>query len=254
MHYPSWRQQLVRSLHLHRSKPEAKYFQVASTSLKGLPTLRTMVFRQFIDDTNLLASVTDMRSDKVMHWQNNYHTQLHWYFAKTREQYRISCHVSMLAKQNGEIVFINDYKPSFDKKPKAVLMEQWQNLSPTARGGFFVPAPKSLYKADDADCSALTTMVIEGSDSETSLNSEHAQDGQEPDRKAHATSKQIDADANYIKRNPSPYFVAVLFEPYKVDYLDLKTNPHTRQLHSLGGTEENPRPSESVWTCVRVHA
>ena len=44
-----WRQRLARSLHLSRSKPEAKYIQLATLNDEGFVQNRTLVFRGFID-------------------------------------------------------------------------------------------------------------------------------------------------------------------------------------------------------------
>jgi pyridoxamine 5'-phosphate oxidase len=99
--FPSWRQRLVRSLHVNRSQAQSKYFQVASVSKDGLPKNRTMVFRGFIPESLNLVSVTDIRSDKVLDWQQNTPKKFEicWYFAGSREQYRIAGHVSLVSNE-----------------------------------------------------------------------------------------------------------------------------------------------------------
>lgn len=61
----TWKQRLQRSLHLSRSKPEAKYFQLATVSAEGKPDSRTLVFRGFGESGDTLLAVTDMRSEKL---------------------------------------------------------------------------------------------------------------------------------------------------------------------------------------------
>jgi PPOX class probable FMN-dependent enzyme len=210
MIYPVWRQQLSRSLHLSRSKPEAKYFQVATVSSSGLPSVRTMVFRDYADESNNLLAVTDIRSDKVSDWHKHAEAQVHWYFVKSREQYRLSCKIRLVFQNAaGDLQVLGD---ATTKNGKSVVAEdlaksyrqQWQNLSTKAKEGFFCAAPKS-----------------------------------EP-----VCTKQKDANVKGDKI--SPYFALLVFKPYYVDYLDLKTAPHTRVLYTA---EEIPEDNAkaSAW-------
>jgi len=148
MNFPSWRQQLVRSLHLHRSKPEAKYFQVASVTQESLPKLRTMVFRGFEEDNHNLLAVSDIRSEKMLDWKHSPKTELHWYFVKSREQYRLSCNVSVIYQQNNaELAYFgHDLEKGLDLSK--LYRKQWQALSNGAQAGFFCPAPKSALDID----------------------------------------------------------------------------------------------------------
>nr|WP_136252274.1 pyridoxamine 5'-phosphate oxidase family protein [Ningiella ruwaisensis] len=184
MNYPGWRQDLVRSLHVCRSKPEAKYMQVASVSPAGLPCLRTMVFRRFLDNSNTLSAVSDCRSDKIKHWQIQPKAELHWYFVKTREQYRLSCDVQILTAQ----------EDAQSESNQALITQAWQQLSKSAQEGFFVPEPKTDKTGNQ--------------DGENSVQ-------------------------NISNQQISPHFALCLFSPYEVDYLDLKTTPHTRVLSEL---------------------
>jgi PPOX class probable FMN-dependent enzyme len=119
---PVWKQRIQRSLHLGRSKHESKYFQVASVSKAGSPKVRTMVFRGF-GEQHCLFAVTDTRSDKVEDFKHQAQSQICWYFAKTREQYRFDCTVDCISE--GEV-----YK------------EYWDKLSESAQLSFYAPAPK----------------------------------------------------------------------------------------------------------------
>lgn len=144
MVFPRWRQSLARSLHVHRSKPESKFFQAASVGvIQGTNELtvenRTLVFRGFDDDSNNLLAITDIRTDKYTQWQQNPQSQICWYFAKTREQYRISSAVYLVGPNNYDSDDIN----------KNLRLKVWQNLSEKARAQFLWPAPKETLSVKD---------------------------------------------------------------------------------------------------------
>jgi pyridoxamine 5'-phosphate oxidase len=88
---PSWRTALAASLHRNRSSAASRYFQLATVSDKGLPSVRTVVFRGFEEATSSLIVVTDRRSEKVRHLATNSAGSVCWYFEGTREQYRLDC-------------------------------------------------------------------------------------------------------------------------------------------------------------------
>ena len=125
-----WRSHIARALHLNRSKPYSRYLQLATVNLQGLPTNRTVVFRGFLENTDRLQVITDLRSDKVSHIQHQPWGEICWYFTKTREQFRIA----------GNITLIKSDFPDF------TLLEQrkqvWQKLSDSARSQFAWAYPK----------------------------------------------------------------------------------------------------------------
>ncbi len=125
MNFPRWRQSLVRSLHLQRSKPEARYFQIASISPDNMVKNRTMVFRGFVDNSLDLLAVTDSRSEKIQDWQNDPQSEICWYFAKSKEQYRITVEVQLCFNQSDTL-----------------RQKTWQQLSSNAKSQFFWPTPK----------------------------------------------------------------------------------------------------------------
>lgn len=121
--FPIWKQNLQRSLHVSRSKHEAKYFQLASIDCDGNPAVRTVVFRGFAQDDQQLFAVTDKRSDKFKEFTEIPKAQICWYFAKTREQYRLAVDVELL--------------------DSGCLVESyWNALSVNAKQSFFLPHPK----------------------------------------------------------------------------------------------------------------
>ena len=141
---PDWKQRLVRSLHLSRSKLEARYYQVATIDEQNNVHNRTVVFRGF--ENNLLLSITDKRSDKFEQLKANKQSQICWYFAKTREQYRLSCHVNLIEEPSGELVRA--------KYGQDLRQKVWHGLSPKAQTAFLSPQPKAAYVATDSKLQA----------------------------------------------------------------------------------------------------
>jgi PPOX class probable FMN-dependent enzyme len=221
MKYPVWRQQLVRSLHLHRSKPEAKYFQAASVDENMLPRLRTMVFRDFLEGTHSFLAITDSRSEKVEHWKRSPETELHWYFAKSREQYRFRCKVGLVQLPQNNLADISGVLNMSEQSAKDCLLNTWEKLSDSAKKSFSAPSPKSK------------------------LNTELPEDIREYGIERKGSSNDTNApEATKDKLVVSDYFTLVVFEPYASDYLDLKTRPHTRQISNL---------NESHWQAQSVN-
>ncbi|MFT6330088.1 MAG: PPOX class probable FMN-dependent enzyme [Bermanella sp.] len=208
--FPSWRQRLVRSLHINRSQPQSKYFQVASISVDGLPKNRTMVFRGFIPDSLNLISVTDIRSEKVSDWLSTTPKKFEicWYFAGSREQYRIAGHVSLVSNDT-----LKDENGAHSKRQSAFFSEkflhqQWANLSRGAQEQFLWPSPKAPFdsKVDEADIQTKET------NNESQVNNS-----------ANSNKAESAFDIN-------DHFCVVIFTPLSVDYLNLKGSPQLRCL------------------------
>jgi pyridoxamine 5'-phosphate oxidase len=87
---PPWRIALARSLHLNRSLPQSRYLQLATKDERGWPRNRTVVFRGWLEPSSRLQFVTDVRSAKIQALSQYPEAEICWYFAKTREQYRIA--------------------------------------------------------------------------------------------------------------------------------------------------------------------
>ncbi len=191
--FPTWRQRLVRSLHVNRSQAQSKYFQVATVSIDGLPKNRTMVFRGFVPDSLNLLSVTDIRSEKVIDWKVSTPKKFEicWYFAGSREQYRVAGHVSLVSSELINDANIRNPERKSVYLSQKFLREQWTNLSSAARAQFFLPTPKAPFEADDEDFNQRTENTVEA-----------------------------------ISDN----FCVVIFTPLTVDYLNLKNAPQLRCL------------------------
>ncbi len=144
-----WRSPLARALHRNRSRAYSRYPQLATVRPNGRPANRTVVFRDFLSDTNSLLFVTDIRSAKVDQVAQRPAGELCWYFTQTREQFRLG----------GQIHLITDQ----DRDPQLTQIHQslWEKLSVQARQQFAWPEPGQ----------ARTTAVYEPTDLSESLPS-----------------------------------------------------------------------------------
>ncbi|MEL7297963.1 MAG: pyridoxamine 5'-phosphate oxidase family protein [Pseudomonadota bacterium] len=136
----AWKQRLVRSLHINRSKPDARYFQLATVDRCGSPDNRTVVFRGFDDDESMsLLTVTDTRSDKVAQVLQNPSVSVAWYFRQSREQYRINGFAELRVADDHSLDDLADDNASYCV---ADTLKHWHALSDSARAQFFWPHPK----------------------------------------------------------------------------------------------------------------
>lgn len=131
-----WRSPLARALHRNRSKPESRYFQLATVTAEGRPANRTVVFRGFAEASNQIQLVTDRRSDKLGQIQANPWAEACWYFTQTREQFRLTGRLSVITADHPEV------------QAQADRRFAWQKLSNGARQQFHWPQPKAKRQED----------------------------------------------------------------------------------------------------------
>jgi PPOX class probable FMN-dependent enzyme len=249
--FPSWRQRLVRSLHVNRSQPQSKYFQVASISVDGLPKNRTMVFRGFIPDSLNLISVTDIRSEKVSDWLSTTPKKFEicWYFAGSREQYRIAGHVSLVSND-----ILKDESGTNSKRQSVFFSEkflhqQWANLSRGAREQFLWPSPKAPFDSKAGNNMNDDGEQLGATKADNSVNAQIINDyGADIQTKETSNESQVSSNAKSSKAESafdiSDHFCAVIFTPLSVDYLNLKGTPQLRCLSDF----------ENDWLEVVVNA
>jgi pyridoxamine 5'-phosphate oxidase len=122
-----WAALLLKSQDKTRDMPESRYFQLATVDEDGLPHNRTVVCRGFDEQQSVLWVVTDTRNKKIAELQASPHAAVCWYFAKTREQYRMAvrCRVDT---------------PDTDE---SLCEQHWQSLSVAARQQFLWGEPGS---------------------------------------------------------------------------------------------------------------
>lgn len=133
-----WRSLITRALHKNRSLIYSRYLQLATVRENGLPANRTVVFRGFLEDTNQLKFITDIRSAKAEQIPKQPAAEICWYFPNTREQFRIS----------GKLILVTANSHG-DLQPARIKM--WQELSDAARLQFAWPDPgKTRVKTPEA--------------------------------------------------------------------------------------------------------
>ncbi|NJR23090.1 MAG: pyridoxamine 5'-phosphate oxidase [Richelia sp. CSU_2_1] len=124
-----WRSLLAGSLHRNRSLVYARYLQLATVRASGRPANRTVVFRGFVENTNQLKFITDLRSQKVQEIDLYPWGEICWYFPKTREQFRIAGRLNL--------VNAGDSDPALQQARQIA----WQEISEAARSQFAWPQP-----------------------------------------------------------------------------------------------------------------
>ncbi|MCY7335993.1 MAG: pyridoxamine 5'-phosphate oxidase [Chamaesiphon sp.] len=136
---PPWRSPIARALHRNRSLAYARYVQLATVDASHRPENRTMVFRGWLDPVSQLKFVTDIRSTKAINllagasdW-----AEVCWYFPKTREQFRLSGTLTLIAA---------DTTTSHHK----ARQEAWQQMSDAGRVQFAWETPGADRSADPA--------------------------------------------------------------------------------------------------------
>ena len=123
-----WRALIANAIHKNSSLVYSRYVQLATVRENGLPANRTVVFRGFLENSNCLRFVTDIRSDKSKQVQKQELAEVCWYFPKTREQFRIA----------GRLILVSA-DSHIDLQTTRIKM--WQELSDTARLQFVWPTP-----------------------------------------------------------------------------------------------------------------
>jgi pyridoxamine 5'-phosphate oxidase len=122
-----WRSALARALHRNRSRPYGRYFQLATVTAAGRPANRTVVFRGWLPDSNILTAVTDRRSAKVGDIATHPWAEACWYFTVTREQFRLAGPIQVVT--------------AADTALTAARQSAWDALSDRARQQFYWPDP-----------------------------------------------------------------------------------------------------------------
>ena len=145
----SWKSRMDESIGKSRKTRGSNYVQI-STVADGEPRCRTVVFRGFqklppdhgwsreCDSTScVMKMITDNRSNKVSEASQQSKAEMVWWFAKTKEQYRI----------RGDLRFVGGgvFDMDSDNVLASARKEQWGNLSDPAREQFFWQEPGIPY-------------------------------------------------------------------------------------------------------------
>jgi len=122
-----WRSAIASALDHNSSLVYARYLQLATVRVNGLPANRTLVFRGFLEATNQLKFITDSRTEKIEQIQQQPWAEACWYFPHTREQFRITGTLTLVAGGDSQ----HDLAPA--------RITTWQELNDAARLQFAWP-------------------------------------------------------------------------------------------------------------------
>ena len=192
-----WRSPLSRALHRNRSVPFARYLQLATVKLDGTPANRTVVFRGFLNATNCLMFISDLRSEKTNQIQQNPNVEACWYFTKTREQFRICGQITLVTASNDDDSPKNEALNNRKATLQNARQQIWQNISDNARIQFSWPSPKALRMTSPQKPEASTAFNPPYPDPQT----------------------------------PPEAFTLLVLIPHSVDHLELRGEPQNRRLY-----------------------
>ncbi|MDZ7962879.1 MAG: pyridoxamine 5'-phosphate oxidase family protein [Aulosira sp. DedQUE10] len=132
-----WRSAIARALDHNSSLIYARYLQLATVRVNGLPANRTLVFRGFLAASNQLKFITDSRTEKIEQIQQQPWAEACWYFPNTREQFRIT----------GTLTLITGDDSQHDLAPARI--STWQDLNDAARLQFAWPHSGQARNKDE---------------------------------------------------------------------------------------------------------
>lgn len=129
-----WKKLVEKAIQVGKDLPPTRFLQLATLTTDGLPSVRTVVFRGWYDDTTLQPSLkftTDLRSGKVSGLSSSGSwAEACWYFVDSRDQFRFTGLLTVVGPEE-------DHDTPLAKE----RISQWQALSDTARLQFRFPPP-----------------------------------------------------------------------------------------------------------------
>ncbi len=137
MNSTHWRPCLTLALHLNRRSAQARYVQLATIREDGRPANRTVVFRGFVEGTDLLIFTADDRSRKVEQVERSPWAEACWYFPDSCEQFRLLGRSSVV--RDGHL----------DRPLAEARLRTWRALADATRLSFEWPEPGGI-RADAA--------------------------------------------------------------------------------------------------------
>ncbi len=118
----SWFTRLKGAISANKRHAHNRYFQVATNTNDGWPSVRTVVFRGFQSKGKSLLFVSDRRSNKIDEVNADARAEICWYFTNSKEQFRLK----------GELTILQD---------EGKIRDVWFALSDAAREQFFWLSP-----------------------------------------------------------------------------------------------------------------
>jgi len=138
-----WRILLERALDSHRNITYARYFQLATVTAENRPANRTVVFRGFDAESDLLKVVVDLRSNKIHQIAYQPWAEVCWYFPQTWEQFRLSCKLILVKEDDADMSLQQARQATWQKLSDAARLQfAWSDPGkPRADAAAFSPPP-----------------------------------------------------------------------------------------------------------------
>jgi pyridoxamine 5'-phosphate oxidase len=118
---------LVLALYRNREVAQSRFMQLATVRADGRPANRSVVFRGFLADSHQITMVSDLRTAKFVDLASNSWAEACWYFARTREQFRLGGRVTVVDESTE------------DASLQEARREAWRGLSEATRQSFTWP-------------------------------------------------------------------------------------------------------------------
>jgi PPOX class probable FMN-dependent enzyme len=131
---PTWRPSLDRALEGNSRSHQHRFVQLATVRPDGRPAVRTLVFRGFLGDSSDMVFTTDARSAKCAEIRRSPEAEICWYFAGTREQFRLYGGVRLVDASLDE--HLHEARVLHEAR-----RDTWRALSDETRASFAWPTP-----------------------------------------------------------------------------------------------------------------
>ncbi|KAK9764674.1 hypothetical protein K7432_007634 [Basidiobolus ranarum] len=229
MTYAPWKTILQKTLENNiKNRKDAVFTQLATTSIKERPTVRTVVFRGFSGETSsgdndpkvtsdLLQFTTHVDSTKVQEIVNNPWCEVCWWLPETNEQFRFSGKAYIIPSTNHTLykaypeldAHFQNFSGSFDWEQERVAA--WRSMSPGMKASFAWPKPGAPRIEED---SVFIPKVEEGENQE------------------------------YLVRKSLDNFALLVVVPDTLDHVELSKKPNERRVYVK---------NESTWTVEELN-
>eukprot|EP00455_Lapot_gusevi_P017087 TRINITY_DN1900_c0_g1_i1.p1 TRINITY_DN1900_c0_g1~~TRINITY_DN1900_c0_g1_i1.p1 ORF type:complete len:239 (-),score=35.98 TRINITY_DN1900_c0_g1_i1:74-790(-) len=192
-----WMRSLQASIKTNSAIEFSRYIQFATVTPDGFPACRTVVFRGFTDQQEIIIT-TDARSSKIQDLKNLPKAELCWYFPLSKEQFRIF----------GNVRVLEDVSSVSGELKAEPLAEASDALS---------PAPSPSPSTEDQTRSRVWRSMSD--------SIRLTFDSPPPGRPKPSHQQLSDLDRYEPQpmsaEVPSPHFVVLLVQPIKCDHLTL---------------------------------
>lgn len=147
MPHTLWRPSLALALYRNRQAPASRFVQLATIRIDGLPTVRTLAFRGFLNETHRLMFAIDNRGANAKEIARTPWAAACWYFPVTHEQFRVGGVATIAGEEERDPIRLEARRECWLAMPESArLVFAWPNPGePRERR---VPFPAHLARPD----------------------------------------------------------------------------------------------------------